>query len=163
TLKRLVSGGLDDFYKGTLARSMASDLAAAGSPVALDDFRRHRARLVTPLALAHSAGTVYNIPPPTQGVVSLVILGILDRLEIGALDQLGTDYVHLAVEATKQAFGIRDRYVTDPAYMELTGQDLLAPRRIDELAARVSRTGAGTGGASRGPSDTIWMGVVDAE
>ncbi len=83
---------------------MARDLAAAGSPVALDDFRRHRARLVTPLALEHSAGTVYNIPPPTQGVVSLVILGVLDRLAIGGLDHLGADYVHLAVEATKQAF-----------------------------------------------------------
>ena len=161
TLTRLVRAGLGDFYKGGLARSMAADLAAAGSPVALDDFRRHRARLVTPLALAHGAGTVYNIPSPTQGVVSLVILGILDRLRIGGLDRLGADYVHLAVEATRQAFTVRDRYVTDPAYMEVKGQDLLSPRRLDELAARVDRTRAGTGGAARGPSDTIWMGVVD--
>ena len=141
---------------------MAHDLAATGSPVAIDDFKRHRARLVTPLALEHSEGTVYNIPPPTQGVVSLVILGVLDRLAIGGLDHLGADYVHLAVEATKQAFGIRDRYVTDPAYMEVKGQELLAPRRVDELAARVHRERAGRPGLARGPGDTIWMGVVDA-
>ena len=162
-LTRLARAGLTDFYAGRLARSMARDLAVAGSPVALDDFRRHRARLVTPLALEHAAGAVYNIPPPTQGVVSLLILGILDRLRIGGLDQLGADYVHLAVEATKQAFGIRDGYVTDPAYMTLKGQELLAPRRIDQLASRVDRERAGSTTATGGPADTIWMGVVDGE
>jgi gamma-glutamyltranspeptidase/glutathione hydrolase len=163
TLSRLARAGLDDFYRGGLARCMARDLAAAGSPVSLDDFSRHRARLVTPLALEHSAGTVYNIPPPTQGVVSLLILGILDRLRIADLNHLDADYVHLAVEATKQAFGIRDRYVTDPAYMELKGQELLSTRRIAQLAARVHRERAGQAAPMRGPGDTIWMGVVDRE
>ena len=162
TLKRLARAGLSDFYEGRLARSIARDLAAAGSPVALEDFKRHRARLVTPLALEHATGTIYNIPPPTQGVVSLAIVGILDRLAIGGLDHLGADYVHLAVEATKQAFSIRDRYITDPAYMEVKGQKLLAPRRIDQLAARVHRERAGHGGRAHGPADTIWIGVVDA-
>jgi gamma-glutamyltranspeptidase len=128
-----------------------------------DDFKRHRARAVTPLALEHSAGTVYNIPPPTQGVVSLLILGILDTLGIGAVEHTGADYVHLAVEATKQAFGIRDRYVTDPAYMEVKGQDLLAPSRVRELAARVDRKRAAPWTAGSPPADTIWMGVVDGE
>jgi gamma-glutamyltranspeptidase/glutathione hydrolase len=162
-LASLARYGLSDFYQGRLARSLARDLAAAGSPVALDDLRRHRARLVAPLALGHAAGTVYNIPPPTQGVVSLLILGILDRLRIGGLEQLGADYVHLAVEATKQAFSIRDRYVTDPAYMEMKGQELLSPRRIDELASRVDRERAAPPATSQGPSDTIWMGVVDGK
>ena len=140
---------------------MARDLAAAGSPVALDDFRRHRARLVAPVALDHSAGAVYNMPPPTQGVVSLLILGILDRLAIDSLGHLGADYVHLAVEATKEAFGIRERYVTDPAYMKVKGQELLSPARIRGLANRVDRQHAAHSGAGAPPSDTIWMGVID--
>src|SRR5262245_14612583 len=37
TLARLARAGLGDFYGGQLARSMARDLAAAGSPVALED------------------------------------------------------------------------------------------------------------------------------
>jgi len=163
TLARLARAGLADFYRGGLARSMARDLARVGSPVALDDFRRHRARLVTPLALEHSAGTIYNIPPPTQGVVSLLILGILDRLAIGRLGHLSADYVHLAVEATKQAFGIRDRYVTDPAYLTVKGQDLLKAGRIAKLAAGIDRYRADAPVTVRPPSDTIWMGVVDGE
>ena len=163
TLERLAHAGLADFYRGDLARSFAKDLAAVGSPLSLADFESHRARWTVPLALAHSRGTVLNVPPPTQGVVSLLILGILDRLDVGRVDPAGADYVHLCVEAVKQAFAVRDRHVTDPAYMDVDAQDLLAPGRIADLAARIDRSRAAPWGASRGPADTIWMGVVDGD
>lgn len=163
TLERLAHAGLADFYRGDLARSFAKDLAAVGSPLSLADFESHRARWTVPLALAHSRGTVLNVPPPTQGVVSLLILGILDRLDVGRVDPAGADYVHLCVEAVKQAFAVRDRHVTDPAYMDVDAQDLLAPGRIADLAARIDRSRAAPWGASRGPADTIWMGVIDGD
>lgn len=163
TLERLAHAGLADFYRGDLARSFAEDLAATGSPLALTDFESHRARWTVPLSLAHTRGTVLNVPPPTQGVVSLLILGILDRLDVGRADPSGADYVHLCVEAVKQAFAIRDRHVTDPAYMDVDAQALLAPERIAELAGRVDPARAAPWGASRGPADTVWMGVIDGE
>jgi oxamate amidohydrolase len=161
TLAHLAKAGLDDFYRGELARSIATDLAAVESPVALDDLAQHRAQWRTPLALPHWNGTLYNMPPPTQGLASLLILGILDRLQIGNLDPNGADYVHLCVEAVKQAFRVRDRHVTDPAYMTVDPHVLLAPDTIDALAAHIDRKRAGPWGAGRGSGDTIWMGVID--
>lgn len=163
TLERLAQAGLGDFYHGDLARSLARDLAKAGSPVALADLEAHRAEWRAPLALEHSRGTLHNLPPPTQGVVSLLILGILDRLDVAAVDPWGADYVHLCVEAVKQAFGVRDRYVTDPAYMQIDAQALLAAERVAALAAGVDRARAAPWGAGKGPADTIWMGVIDGE
>jgi gamma-glutamyltranspeptidase/glutathione hydrolase len=163
TLRRLAASGLDDFYRGELARAIAADLAAAGSPLALADLERHRAQWRTPLELAHSLGTLYNMPPPTQGLVSLLILGILDALAVGKVDPASADYVHLCVEAVKQAFRIRDRHVTDPAYMDADAQALLAPERIRALAAAIDRHKAAPWGMGRGPADTIWMGVIDGE
>jgi gamma-glutamyltranspeptidase/glutathione hydrolase len=163
TLRRLAASGLDDFYRGELARAIAADLAAAGSPLALADLERHRAQWRTPLELAHSLGTLYNMPPPTQGLVSLLILGILDALAVGKVDPASADYVHLCVEAVKQAFRIRDRHVTDPAYMDVDAQALLAPERIRALAAAIDRHKAAPWGMGRGPADTIWMGVIDGE
>ncbi len=163
TLERLAAAGLRDFYEGDVAASMVRDLAAAGSPLGARDLGAHRALWRTPLELAHSRGTLYNVPPPTQGVVSLLILGILDRLDIGATDPDGPEYVHLCVEAVKQAFGVRDRYVTDPAYMQVDAQALLAAERVDALAARIDRTRAAAWGAGKGPADTIWMGAIDGE
>jgi gamma-glutamyltranspeptidase/glutathione hydrolase len=159
--QQLATAGLDDFYRGDLARSIVRDLGAAGSPLTADDLRAHRAGWRTPLALAHSRGSVYNLPPPTQGVVSLAILGILDALDIGASEPGGADYVHLCVEAVKQAFAVRDRHVTDPAYMTLDAQDLLAPAQIHALAARIDRARAAPWGAGAGSADTVWLGAID--
>jgi len=163
TLRQLARAGLDDFYHGELAESLARDLAAADSPLALADLQRHQAQWRTPLALKHSLGTLYNMTPPTQGLVSLLILGILDVLEIGKVDPSGADYVHLCVEATKQAFAIRDRYITDPLYMKVDAQSFLDPARVRALAANIDRNRAAPWGAGKGPADTVWMGVIDGE
>jgi len=163
TFQQLATAGLDDFYRGDLAQSIARDLGACGSPLTREDLLAQRAQWRTPLALEHSRGTLYNVPPPTQGVVSLLILGMLDALHVDRVQPDSADYVHLAVEAVKQAFGVRDRHVTDPAYMTVDAQDLLAPDAIASLASRIDPLHAAPWGAGQGPADTIWMGVIDGE
>jgi len=162
TLEHLAHAGLDDFYQGDLARSIAADLRALESPLSLADLEQHRARLRTPLALAHSLGTLYNMPPPTQGLVSLLILGVLDRVLRDDMDPLGPGYVHACVEATKLAFAVRDKHITDPDHMEIDPQALLAPRVLDAMAERLSMSSAAPWGPGPGPADTVWLGVTDA-
>ena len=77
TLEHIARVGTDDFYRGDLAHSLARDLERLGSPLRLDDLQGHRARLVNPLTLTHSQGRVHNMTPPTQGLMSLIILGLL--------------------------------------------------------------------------------------
>ena len=163
TLEHLARAGLDDFYRGELARSIAADLQALESPLSLNDLERHRAQLRTPLAMTHSLGTVYNMPPPTQGLVSLQILGVLDRVLRDGMDPLGPEYVHACVEATKLAFAVRDKHITDPDYMNVDPQALLAPDVLDDMAARLSMTAAAPWGRGLGPADTVWLGVIDAD
>ncbi|MEF7616617.1 gamma-glutamyltransferase family protein [Aquincola sp. MAHUQ-54] len=163
TFGHLARAGLDDFYRGDLARSLARDLQAAGSPLSLDDLAQHQALLRTPLALRHRAGTVYNMPPPTQGLVSLIILGLMDRLGVERFDHLGADYVHAAAESVKQAFAVRDRHITDPASMTVDPASFLEPAALDAMAARIDMHRAAAWGAGKGPADTVWMGVIDGE
>lgn len=157
----LARAGLADFYRGDVARSLADGLARAGSPLSLADLQAHQAAWREPLSLRHSLGTLYNMPPPTQGLVSLAILGILDRIGIAAMDPEGADFVHAAVEATKQAFAVRDRHVTDPARMRVDPTELLADAELARMRAAIDPAKAAPWGAGRGPGDTIWMGVVD--
>ena len=161
TLRWLANSGLDDFYRGGLAREIASELRDAGSPLALGDLEAYRAEWREPLSLAHSRGTLYNMTPPTQGVVSLMILGIVDRL--GAVVPESADYVHAIVEATKQAFSVRDRHVTDPRFMETPAAELLADAALAKLAARVDPAIAKPWGSRSAAGDTVWMGVIDAQ
>src|SRR5258706_489719 len=97
TLERLAAAGFDDFYRGELARALAADLARAGSPLALVDLEAYRARAVAPLRLGLPCGTVWNLPPPTQGLASLMILGIFARLDVAEAEGFG--HVHGLVDA----------------------------------------------------------------
>jgi gamma-glutamyltranspeptidase len=162
TLRQLVNAGLDDFYAGDLARSMSHALQEAGAPLGLADFTRHQAVTKRPLQLQHSLGTISNLPPPTQGLVSLVILGILDRLLEPDADPLGAPYVHACVEATKLAFELRDRVITDPAYTDFDFRGPLTADYLDQLAKRIDPHCAANWGNGGPPSDTVWMGAIDS-
>jgi gamma-glutamyltranspeptidase/glutathione hydrolase len=161
TLERLAQAGLDDFYRGEIAAANAAALARLGSPVTADDLRTHRAVEAAPLRVAVRAGTVFNAPPPTQGLASLIILGVFDRLACGEAE--GFAHLHGLVEATKQAFLVRDRIVTDPAYMS---EDPLAYLREPALAEMASRIRPDTALPWPQPArggDTVWLGAIDAE
>lgn len=161
TLDQLAHDGLHDFYRGDLASSIAADLERVGSPLRRSDLERHQARRVDPLSLKLHGHTVYNMPPPTQGLASLLLLGVFERLPIERADDAA--YIHALVEATKAAFRVRDRYVTDPDYMEVTPERFLDPAVLDELASSVSAEQAAPWPDANPGGDTVWLGAMDAE
>lgn len=160
TLALLAERGLDDFYRGELARRIAADLARAGSPITAHDLARHQARVVAPLSVTLSGGTVYNLPPPTQGLASLLILALFERLGVQEAESFA--YVHGLVEATKQAFLVRDHEVTDPAFMQTDPQTFLGEESLGETAKRIDPTRALPWPQPAMPGDTVWMGAVDS-
>ena len=163
TLEQLARAGADDFYRGELAQQIGADLAAVGSPVSTADLARHQAELKAPLEVRLSCGTVYNMAPPTQGLASLLILGIYDRIRQAGWSPDTVEGIHALVEATKQAFMVRDKYVTDPAAMGVDPARLLDDAHLAALAAAVPLDGASPWPAPNSDGDTTWMGVVDGE
>ena len=159
TLTRLAQEGLDSAYRGPLAQLLAEEFQATGCPLSGQDLAGHRARRRLPLKLNHREGEVFNMTPPTQGLVSLAILGITDRMEMAGADEALT--IHRIVEATKQAFSLRDRYITDPRHVTLPVQALLDSAPLQEMADAISDASAARWGRGKGPGDTVWMGVVD--
>ncbi len=155
----LASDGLDSFYRGPLAERLAQGMAALGMPITLGDLQAHRARRPGPLTLQHQQGTLWNLAPPTQGLVSLAILGITDRLNMADADDAQT--VHRIVEATKRAFALRDAHITDPRHLDVDVQALLTPEALQPLADSIDDASASPWGRGKGPGDTVWMGVVD--
>jgi oxamate amidohydrolase len=160
TLERLARAGLDDFYRGEIARALGAELERVGSPVRAADLEKHRARRVTPLTVTLRSGQVWNMTPPTQGLASLMILGIFDRL--GCRVAEGFDHLHGLIEATKLAFRVRNRYIIDPAYMTVRPEDFLADAALDQRARQVDPLRALPWPEPLQKGDTIWMGAADS-
>lgn len=161
TLNILADRGFDDFYRGDLARAIAAELRSAGSPITLEDLQRHRALRVKPLATDVAGHQVFNMPPPTQGLASLVILGVFDRL--GVPEAEGFKFVHNLVESTKRAFRVRDNHVTDPEYMKVDPLSFLSDKALEDMAAEISPDRALPWPEIAKPGDTVWLGAADSE
>jgi len=159
TFGRMAAAGLDDFYRGDLARTIAADLARAGSPLTLADLEAHEVTVAAPAALNIAGATLYNTPPPTQGLASLIILGLFERLGCDAAD--GFDHVHLLVEATKRAFQVRDAEITDPAFAATEPARQLDDAALDKMAAAIDPTRAMPWPEPGQPGDTVWLGAID--
>ena len=160
TLEQLVNAGLQDFYRGDVGREIAADLERIGSPVTRADIERYEASIEEPLSVPLQIGTLYNTPPPTQGLASLMILALFERLRV--FDAESFDHVHGLVEATKRAFLVRDRYVTDPAELPHPPARYLEKDFLDGEAEKIDRRKAMPWPAPRQKGDTIWMGAADA-
>lgn len=161
TLKSLVENRLTSFYKGEVATLIAEDMKTLGMPITIEDLNNYTPVRKVPARLLHEYGEILNTPPPTQGIVSLSILGILDRLRIKGHHE--GQFIHAAVEATKQAFELRDQYITDPKDMEVNAEFLLSPYKIQTMAKNVDLGKASQIANGKGPGDTIWMGVMDSK
>jgi gamma-glutamyltranspeptidase len=160
TLDQLAQAGLDDFYRGDVGREIAADLERIGSPVTRADLEKFHASVAEPLSVATSAGTLFNTPPPTQGLASLMILALFDRLRVAKAESF--EHIHGLVEATKRAFRVRDRVVTDPDKIADDLGRYLMPAFLDAEAAKIDARKAARWPAPEARGDTVWMGAADA-
>lgn len=160
-LEQLGREGLDSYYRGDIAARHAHYLEAEGSPLGLQDFHDYQAATVEPLSLRTSLGDMYNMTAPTQGVSSLMILGLFDRLNVEASESF--DHVHGLIEATKQAFLVRNAGLGDPNDMSESATQWLESRFLDKPALKINRKTALHWPHEPAQGGTIWMGAPDGE
>ncbi len=152
------------FYQGFVAE--AADRFARSFEALDTSGRRHQAVLTAqdmagwratydePLRLDAHGVTTLKCGPWSQGPAMLMTLALLDQMDIGALDPMGAELVHVFIEAQKLAFADREAWCADPAFFDAPVQTLLSPaynaaRRalIGREASRDWRPGAPDGRA----------------
>ncbi|OXM14810.1 gamma-glutamyltransferase [Paenibacillus herberti] len=164
TLKRIAKNGASEFYKGETGKLIAADIQANGGSLTRKDFIDHKADWVKPISVDYRGYQAYNVPPNSQGMASLSILNILNNFDLKKMGDGSADYYHVMVEATKQAFADRDKYLTDPDFNKIPVDDLLSKEHGKNLAARIDMNKAAENVKPLDPKgDTVWLGIVDKD
>ncbi len=164
TLRQLADKGSKEFYTGDIAKRIVADLQANGGMLTLSDFAAHKADWVKPIYADYRGYKAANFPPNTQGMASLEILNVLNNFDIKAMGEGTADYYHALIEATKEAFADRDKYLSDPDFVKIPLDYLLSPQHGKDQAARIRMDKAAEKLTPLDPKgDTIWLGVVDSE
>lgn len=160
SLERLRRDGLRSFYEGELAERIVAGFGEAGIALTRADLAATRAVFAEPLRQAFGRYELLAPPAPTQGMTTLAIMAILDRLGIAETEDGGADFYHLAVEAVKQAF-LRRGGIGDPRFDPDVSSDLLSPASIAAAAAAIDRSAARPWSGAFQHGDTVYLGVRD--
>jgi gamma-glutamyltranspeptidase/glutathione hydrolase len=166
SLTLIASKGVDTFYRGELSQHIVQGLQQAGGILTEDDFAVHTSAWVEPLRTSYRGYDVTELPPNTQGMATLMLLNIVERADLRAIGEGTADYYHLVTEATKLAFADRDRWVTDPATLEVPYDRLLSKEYAAQRYRMIDMTRASaeehtTPGPDGG--DTVYLCAVEAD
>jgi gamma-glutamyltranspeptidase len=161
-LEAIADYGPRSFYEGALAKTLAAGLSAAGSPLTAADLAATRTREELPLSLSYRGYELLAPPPPTQGVSTLAIMGILEHFDLAACGAGSADHIHLCVEAVKRAFLTREA-VADPDFAPQLVEEWLSRDRLAEAARTISMNRALAWPQPFRTGDTVFYGAVDGQ
>lgn len=168
TLREIAAKGAAGFYQGWVADDMASAMAAQGGLHDAADFARHKGDYVTPISTDYKGHTLWECPPPGQGLTTLLMLNILQAFgtDHAGKDPLGPDRLHLQLEAAKLAYRERNAHIADPAFAKVPVSGLLSAQHAKTLAALIKQEKAldlGAIGQFPKHPDTTYLTVVDKD
>ena len=147
TYRLLARHGVDALYTGPLAQEIVATVQAP--PLAPGSTRVVRPGLLEPADLAayevvprdptlvtYRGLDVYGMAPPSSGGSTVgEALNILESVDLGALDE--TQALHRYVEAASLAFADRNRWVGDPAFVDVPLDELLSDGFAAERACLI--------------------------
>lgn len=137
TFRKIATGGARAFYQGEIADDIVATLGALGGVLTAEDFAAHRGEVVVPISTDYRGLEVVELPPNGQGLAALVLLNILERFDMSALDAGGVQRLHLLIEAARLAYGVRNTSIADPAHMTETVEAILDKDFAAKLAAMI--------------------------
>ena len=135
-LRRLAGQGPAALYSGeTAARIVARTRAAPlGGSMTMADLANYRPVKRDALCRPYRVYVACVPPPPSSGVGMLQLLGLVERTDIATRSPNDPQAWFLFAEASRLMYADRDRYVGDPAFVEVPVEGLLAPAYIAERA-----------------------------
>jgi gamma-glutamyltranspeptidase len=166
TLEALAAVGADGFYRGALARQVATGLRQAGTLVSAEDLAAYEPEFQRPIEVSYRGHVVREAPPNSMGWVLLQQLLIVEHFDLAGMGPGSADLVHTLVEAKKLAFADRERWSGDPRALPAPLDTLLARPYAARRAAAIDRRKAALSPVPAGavePGDTTYFCVVDGE
>ena len=165
TYRMLATEGRDAFYCGPLARTITDYVQRNGGVLRMEDMQQHHSDWVEPISTNYRGYNIYEFPPNSQGITALEMLNIIEGFDLKSLGYQTAEYIHIVLEAKKLAFADRDRYVSDPDFVDVPVDRLLSRAYAEQQRQRINPQRAAHN-VTAGPEkdgDTMYLCTADSE
>lgn len=135
TMRLIAEQGPRAFYRGAMAAEMVERVRSHRRPGTLSatDLADYRPIKREAVCGPYRVWKICGMPPPSSGGIAILqILGLLEPFEIWHDKPTDLRALHLIAEASRLAFADRDRYVGDPAFVDVPVAGMLSPAYLAE-------------------------------
>jgi gamma-glutamyltranspeptidase/glutathione hydrolase len=165
TYEKIAKGGRDAFYKGDIAKTIASYIKEQGGFLSYDDLASHKSEWVEPVSANYRGYDVWELPPNGQGIAALQILNILEGFDIASMGFGSAEYLHHFIEAKKLAYEDRAHHYADMQHANVPLERLISKEYATERRKLLNPNRAARSyepGSMDTPS-TIYLTVADKD
>jgi gamma-glutamyltranspeptidase / glutathione hydrolase len=165
TLREIVQGGRNVFYKGELAEAMVDYSKSVGGLFERKDFEDHTSTWVDPVSTNYRGYDVWELPPNGQGIAVLQILNLLEPYDLKRMGPQSAESLHLMIEAKKLAYEDRARFYADPEFAKVPVAELVSKAYAARRGKLINPNEANANPTAGEPkaADTIYLTVVDKD
>ena len=139
SLREIVSGGKETFYRGELAERIVDGNQELGGLYTLDDLADYDAEWQEPISIDYRGYRVHTTPPNSSGFQVLETLKIMEGFDGPDLIFQHPNTLHLLMEATKLAVSDRIRFGGDPDHVQTPLKGLLSDGYAARQRERIDR------------------------
>ena len=164
-LKIISKEGKKGFYEGPIAKNIVKFLNDIGGYHSEEDFYNTKGEFVEPISGFYRNKEIFQLPPNTQGVISLLILKILNNFDASKYNFDNPERIHLMIEAAKIAYFYRNKLLGDLNSSELIMQILNNEDFIKNLSKNINlnKTNDCLPPIPSLGSNTVYLTVVDRD
>ena len=163
TLEKIASGGRDEFYKGSIAKTIDAFMKKHGGYLSYNDLATHQSQWVEPVSTNYRGYEVWELPPNGQGIAALQMLNVLEGYDFSTIKFGSADHIHYFVEAKKLAFEDRARLYADMDFYASPVERLISKEYAKSRRKLITQTAASRYDVGVTDGDTIYLTVADKD
>ena len=161
TLQEIGETNAESYYRGNLAQKIDDFFKKYNGYLRGTDLAAYHPEWVDPISVNYKGYDVWEIPPNGHGIVALMALNMLKRFDLR--ERESADVYHKMIEAIKLAFVDGQTYITDPAYMKVTVEQLLSDAYAEERGRLIGKCAIEPQAGDPSCGGTVYLCTADGE
>ncbi|MDQ3262455.1 MAG: gamma-glutamyltransferase [Myxococcota bacterium] len=139
TLTAISARGETAFYKGAVAKAIVEVVQATGGLITEKDLTSYRPVWREPLWGSYRGHKLATMPPPSAGGLALVqTLGALEQRYPDGVPYREPKAIHYFAEVLRRVYADRNKYLGDPAFVQIDLPRLSSPTYITQLTSGIN-------------------------
>ena len=139
TLSEIAAGGVDAFYRGSVAKKIVADMEAHNGLITLDDLANYDVIEREPVRGTFRGYDIAAMPAPSSGGTHVIqMLNILENFPLADMGAESADALHLMAEAMKFSYADRSKYLGDPDFVKVPTETLVSKTYAEDIASKIS-------------------------